>query len=145
DEGSEPDSRQVPRPAGGDVAEQVGDHALRQVVGLDAIGDGEALQLRHQPPVAADHAAYQPLVAEMIESALLAVALARGIDQREIVRLADRLTTLLVGRQVALLERPRTPLGEADADEAAGRDGVAVADEANRLGGADDLAGLRRK
>ena len=50
-------STKVPRPtrvdgarlAGGDVAEQVADHALRQVVGLDLVVDGELLQLRHRP------------------------------------------------------------------------------------------------
>ena len=41
DEGAEADSAEVPRPAGGDVAEQARDHALRQVVGLDPVLDRE--------------------------------------------------------------------------------------------------------
>ena len=56
DEGAETDAREVPGLAGGDVAEKVGDHALRQIVGLDLVGDRQVLQLRHQAPVPADHA-----------------------------------------------------------------------------------------
>ena len=41
DEGAEPDPGQMPGSLGSDVAEQVRDHALRQVVGLDAVGDGQ--------------------------------------------------------------------------------------------------------
>ena len=77
-----------PGPVRGDVAEEVGDHALRQVVGLDLVGDGELLQLRHKAPMAADDASDQPLMREVIEPAILAVALAGGIDQREVRRLA---------------------------------------------------------
>ena len=56
DERAEPDARQVSRLARGDVAEQVRDHALRQVVGLDLVADRERLQLGHETPMAADHA-----------------------------------------------------------------------------------------
>ena len=59
DEGAEADPAQVPGLAAGDVAEQVRDHALRQVVGLDLVVDRELLQLRHQAPVAADRALHQ--------------------------------------------------------------------------------------
>ena len=41
------------------------------------------------------------------------------------------------------LQRHRNPLGETDADEAAGRDGVAVAYQADRFLGGDDLASCR--
>ena len=102
------------------------------------------LQLRHQPPVPADHAPHQSFVAEMIEPALLAVALARGIDQREIARLVVRRDVLLFLREVERLQRHRDFFGETDADEAAGRDRVAVADQANRFLGADDLSAVRR-
>ena len=87
DEGSEADAREMAGPLGGDVAEQMRDDALREIVGLDLVGDREALQLGHQSPVPADHAPHQAFMAEVIEAALLAVALARGIDQREIARL----------------------------------------------------------
>ena len=56
DERAEADARELARLAGGDVAEQVRDHALRQVVGLDLVRDRERLQLRHESPVAADDA-----------------------------------------------------------------------------------------
>ena len=40
DEGAQPDAGQSARLASGDVAKQMGDDSLRQVVGLDAIRDG---------------------------------------------------------------------------------------------------------
>ena len=135
DEGAQADAAEVPGLAGGDVAEQVRDHALRQVVGLDLVVHRQLLQLRHQAPVAADDALDQALVAEVVEAALLAVALAGGVDQRQVARRPRRRR-----RQEALLQRHGDVLGEADADEAAGGDGVAVADQRHRLGGADDLA-----
>ncbi|MCB4824104.1 hypothetical protein [Roseicella aerolata] len=46
DEGVEADARDRARLARGDVAEEMGDDALRQVVGLDPVLEGEALQLR---------------------------------------------------------------------------------------------------
>ena len=62
DEGADPDAGEWPGPPRGDVAEQVRDDALRQVVGLDLVIDGELLQLGAQAPVAADDALDQPLV-----------------------------------------------------------------------------------
>ncbi len=132
DEGAEADPAQVPRLAGGDVAKEVRDHALRQVPGLDPVLDRELAERRHQAPVAADHACHQAVVAEVVEAARLAVALPRRVDEAQPARRA-------LGEE-ALLERHRQPLGEADADEAAGGDGVAVAHELDRLGSADDLA-----
>src|SRR5438552_18628158 len=82
-------------------------------------------------------------MAEMVEPAFLAVALTGRVDEREVARLADRLEMLLLGREVELFERDRDLLGKADADEARGRDRIAVADEANGLFGIDDLAPLR--
>ena len=87
------------RLAGGDVAEQVRDHALRQVVGLDLVGDRERLQLRHQAPVAADDALDQPVVAEVVEAALLAVALAGGVDERQVARRAVPAARLALSRK----------------------------------------------
>ena len=63
-----------------------------------------------------------------------AVALAGGIEQGEVLGPARG------AGEMQRLERDRDLLGEADADEAAGRDRVAAADQADRLGGADDLA-----
>jgi hypothetical protein len=142
DEGAETDPAQRARLARGDVAKQVRDHALRQVVGLDVAVHRERLQLGHEPPVTADDAAQEAAMAEVVETARLAVALAGGVDQRQRARRAA--AGLRFGGEEALLERDRDALGEADADEAAGRDGVAVMDQAHRLGGADDLVGRRR-
>jgi hypothetical protein len=118
--------------------------ALRKIVALDPIGHREALQLRHQSPVSANHAPHQTFVAEMIEPALPAVSLARGVDQRQIARLVDRRDVLHFLRQVERLQRHRNSLREPDADEAAGRDRVAVAYQANRFLRADDLAAFPR-
>ena len=133
-EGAETDAADVAGPRGRDVAEQMRDDALRKVVGLDPVFDRETLQLGDQPPMSADHAPHQAVAPEVIEPTLLAVALSGRIDQRQIARPAVR--------NVLLLERHRDPLGEADADEATGRDRVAVADEAHRLRGTDDLSAL---
>ncbi len=132
DEGVQPDSGKVTGFAGGDVAKQMGDDALGQVPGFDAVLDGESLQGRNQAPVAADHSCDQAVVAEMVESATVAVALAGGIDQGQVAWLSSV--------EEAPLKRHGQTLGEADSDEAAGGDRVAVADQAHRLIGADALA-----
>src|SRR5205085_11666758 len=88
DEGAEADAAARAGLARRDIAEQVRDHPLRQVVGLDLAGDGERLELRHQAPVPADHALDQPAVPEVVEPARLAVALAGGIDERQPARRA---------------------------------------------------------
>jgi hypothetical protein len=87
--------------------------------------------------VAADHARDQALVAQVVQAALLAVALAGGVDQGQ-VRAAAALG------QEALLQRHRQALGKADADEAAGGHGVAVVDQAHRLGGCRQLTPAAR-
>ena len=87
DEGSEPDARDVAGPLRRDIAEEMGDHALRQIVGLDLVLHREALDFRDEAPMAADHARHKAGMAEMIEAALLAVALAGRIDEREIARM----------------------------------------------------------
>ena len=60
-------STNVPRPTRerwpgvrGDVAEQMRNHALRQVIGLDLVGDGELLQFWHKAPVPPDHSLTRP-------------------------------------------------------------------------------------
>ena len=56
DEGTQPTRVKGPRLAGGDIAVQMGDHALRQVPGFDLVVHRQRLQLRHQSPVPADDA-----------------------------------------------------------------------------------------
>ena len=131
DEGVEAHAREGAGLARGDVAEQVRDHPLRQVVGLDLVLQREALELRAEPPVPADHPPHQPFVAEVVEAAPLPVALAGGVDQREITRPA-----LFQEPPLQLL---RDGLGEADADEAAGSYSGAVAHKPDRFRGGDDL------
>ena len=120
----EADARYVARLARGDVAVEVGDDALRQIVGLDRARDRHRLQLGHQAPVPADHALDHAAVGKVIEAALLAVALAGGIDEGEVAGLAHAAFRAL---QEARLERDRDRLGKSDADEAAGGDGIAGA------------------
>ena len=141
DEGAQADPAQRSRLAGGDVAEQVRDHSLRQVVGLDVAVDREHLELGHQAPVAADDALEKAVMAEVVQAARLAVALPGGVDQGQRARRAA--AGLGLGGKEALLEREGDAFGKADADEAAGRDGVAVVDQAHRLRGADDLVARR--
>ena len=114
------------------MSRKKGDDALRQVVGLEDVVDRHLLQSRTRAPVAADHPPHAALVPEMVETLRVAVALPRRIDEGEAERgaVSDK----------ALLERKRNPLGEADADEPAGRQRVAIADELHRLGGGDNLA-----
>ena len=57
DEGAQADTGERAGLAGGDIAEQVGDNPLGQVIGLDLVADGQLLQARHETPVAADDAA----------------------------------------------------------------------------------------
>ncbi len=132
DEGVQPDPRELARPVRGDVAEQLRDHALRQIPGLDLIRHRQRLQSRHQAPMAADHAPYQPGVAEVVEPAVLAIALAGGVDQCEVARRA--------AIEEALFDRDGEVFGEADADEAGGGQRGAVRDARHGFGCAHDLA-----
>ncbi len=88
-------------------------------------------QLRHQRPVAADHALHQALVREAVQAALLAVARRGREHQREIARLA--------GLEEAPLELADQLVGRAGADEARAGDRVAVANDGDRFGRRDDL------
>ena len=83
DEGLHADAGDMRGTMRGDVAEEVGDDALRQVVGLDGIVDRHLLELRHKPPVTADHPLDQALMGEMVETLGVAVALPGRKDQRE--------------------------------------------------------------
>ena len=144
DERADADPRQRPGLAGGDVAEEVRDHALRQVVRLDLVADGERLQLGHEAPVPADDALDETGVPQVIEAAFRAIPLAGGIDERQVARVADAGRRLLRRLDEALLERDRDVLGKPDAHEAGRGDRVAVANQCDRLAGSDDLAVLER-
>ncbi len=123
-------------PVSGDVAEEMGDDALRQVIGLDDVVDRQFLEFRHEAPVPADHPLDEAFVAQVIEAFLAPVPLPRRIDEGQAARSAVD--------DEALLERNGDLLGDADGDESGGRHRVVVADELDRLGRRDDLALLGR-
>ena len=102
---------------GRDVAEQMGDDALGQVIGFNLVGDGKPLQLRHQTPVAADDALDEALMGEVVETTIFAIALAGGIDESEVFRFPGRLGGLFFVGEIKFFECKRYLLGEADADE----------------------------
>ena len=64
------------------------DDALRQIVSLNVPFQREAADLRYQTPMAADRALDQALMAECIQAAVFAVALASRKQKRQIARLA---------------------------------------------------------
>ena len=142
DEGAQADPRQGPGLAGGDVAEEVADDTLGQIPGLDAIGEGQLLQLGNQTPMATDHPPHQTLMAQVVETSLLAVALTRGIDQGQVAGMTEPLGIVVLTFQKALLQSQGQILWKANADETASGQGIAVADQAHRLPGADHLAGI---
>jgi hypothetical protein len=49
DESAEADARDMAGTVRGDVAEQMRDHTLRQIIGLNLVGDGEMLQFGTRP------------------------------------------------------------------------------------------------
>lgn len=101
-----------------DVAEQVRNDALRQVVSLDLIADGERLQFGHKAPVPPDHSLHEAEVTKVIETALLAIALTRRVNEREVARTSDTVWIVLGRIHEAVLERDGDVLGETYADEA---------------------------
>src|SRR5690606_4905661 len=83
DEGSQSHGGKTPRPAGGDVAQQVADDALGEVVGFDLLGDREPADPRGEPPVTADDPREESLMPQVIEPPIAAVALPRGVQEGE--------------------------------------------------------------
>ena len=90
--------------------------------------------------MAADDALHQAFVAQMVEAPFLAVALAGSINQGQV---AGAGVAAVAGFNEALLQGDGDVLGEADADKAAGGQGVAIADQGHGLAGADHLAAVR--
>ena len=136
DERIQSDVGDAARPAGGDVAKQAADDALRKIVGFDLALDRHPTDSRREAPMPADHAPHQALVGEMIDAAVFAVALAGGVDHRQIARRMRRKEASLKGAQKRL--------GHARPDEAARGDGLAVLDEPEGVGGGHQFAVARR-
>ena len=109
DEGAEADTGQVTRPAGGNVAEHMGDHALWQVVAFHEVVDGHAAEPGGKPPVPADDPLHQPFVRQVIQPLAATVALTGGIHQGQVARRA-------VGKE-ALLQRHGDFLGKTNPHE----------------------------
>ena len=131
DERAGADLREYAGAVRADLAEELRDHAERQVVRFDAPVDGERPELWHERPVSADRSSHQALVREAVEAAVLAVARRGGEHEREVLRAA--------GLAEARLERADKRLRRAGTDETRDRDGVAIAYERERLFGGDDL------
>ena len=78
--------REQARPMGGDLAEEQADHALREVVGLDLVLDGQFPQPRRQVPVAANDTRDQSFMRQVVETARPAVTLAGRVNERQVLR-----------------------------------------------------------
>ena len=139
-EGVHSHGRDMRRPMRGNIAEEVGDHPLRQVIGLDMIADRELLERRHETPMPANHSLDHADVTEVIEALVLAVPLSCRIDQRQIsgVSLCQRVIAAAVEKP--FFECDGDFLGKADADKAASGDSVAIADQCHSLFCRHDLA-----
>src|SRR5206468_6157514 len=96
------------------------------------VGD-EPDQRRHEPPVSADHPTQQALVREVVDAARGTVTDARGVDDREVARLAARLE--------AALERGEDGLGYAEARAALDDHRVSALDQPRRRIGVEDPRG----
>ena len=142
DKGAQTNAGHLPRFARRDVTEQMGNHTLRQVVGFDLALDRQFLQLGCQPPVAADDAFHQAFMAQMIEAAILAVALPGCIEQGQVTRRTGRRFRVIA--QKTLFQGDGDVFGKTDADKTTGRQGVAILDVADRFGGADNLVSTGR-
>src|SRR4051794_17236049 len=90
-EGSKSDPGQVAGPVGGNVTEQLRNHSLREIVGFNLPSNGQSLQLGHETPMTANHPFDQTGITEMIETTILAITLASGIDQSQVPRLSHAL------------------------------------------------------
>src|SRR5262249_48994829 len=134
---SEAHTREMAGPFGSNVPEEMRNHALRKVVCFYPVRDSKLLQFGDEPPVPADNATHQPLVAEVVKPTLLAVALARRVDEGKISRLVARWD---IFRPVLRLQRYGNFLRKADAHEASGRDRVTFANETHRLLGGNNLS-----
>src|SRR5438045_9699713 len=90
-----------------------------------------------------DDALDQPFMREMVEAAILAVALPRGIDQSQVARLVLGVGRVAFAGKILLLQRQRDFFRKADADETSCGDSISIPNEAHGFGCRDDLALFR--
>ena len=83
--------------------------------------------------MAANHPTHHAQMAEVVEPAFAAVALACGIHQGEIARAAMAITAAGAGFGIALFNRARHIFSKANAHKTAGGDGVAVFNQHGRF------------
>ena len=131
DECVEADPREQPGLACGGIAEQLGDHTLRQVVGLDLAVDGHLAELARHAPVAADGPFEQTFVAQPVKAAALPISLCHRERQCQIPGRA--------GLQKPRLQRQGQLFGKALRGETLRHDGVAVTDQRDGFLGGHDL------
>ena len=98
-------------------------------------------QFWHQTPVSANNAPYQPLMAQVIEAAFFPIALARGVNEREVSRFIDCRD---IFRQKLRFEYDGNFLCKADTDKTPCCNRVSVANETHRVLSGDYLSGIRR-
>jgi hypothetical protein len=125
DEGAESHPGQHAGLPGGDLPVEVHDDALGEVVGFDLSLESKPLDAGSEAVVAADHSPEQPLVTEMIEPALLPVALASRVNEGQ--------PSGRAGVQKAPLELEDELVRRAIATIAGGGDGVAVPNQGHRI------------
>ena len=119
-----------PDVVGRDVPVHVGDDALGQVIGFQLIGQGQLAQFGGPVPVAANHPFAHALVAKVVASGAIPVALARSEEEGQVPGVS-RL-------HIPLLQGLGQGLGAGAADKPASGDGVAVLDHQRRLFRSDD-------
>src|SRR5262249_13009568 len=114
----------------------MGNHALRQVVGLDRARDRQSLQLWNQAPVPADYALNEARVGEMIEAAFLPIPLPRGVNEGQMLWLTDPIAAAGSALKEVGVEGNGNGLRKPDTDKTAG---------CYRVSGTDETYGLARR
>jgi hypothetical protein len=72
----------------GDITVHLSNNALRNIVCLDLVRERQVAELRSAVPVSADHTLNHALVTEVITARAVAMALARGEEQRHVLRMS---------------------------------------------------------
>ena len=120
---------------GGDVAEEMGDDPLGEVVGQNLILPDQLLEFGGQADVPADDPAHQAFMAHVIQAFFGPVPLAGGIDQGQVSRLPRG--------QEGFFQLGGDLLGKTGSHKTAGGDRISVPDDPNRLLGGDDFPFLQ--
>ena len=131
DEGAKADVGDGARPMGRGIPQQMAHDALREDIGEDLVLLDHLPDLRRKAPVRAHRALEHPVVRQVVEPFVLAVALCGAEDQREIPGMP--------GLEKTVFQLERQLFGKAGPDKAAGGNGRAVRHKVHRLAGGQDL------